>query len=67
MVVEAFDLVERDHGLASGDTVAERKNRFKDGIYPGLEETKVVTERMMSVLNRIGKTKLYTYCVNQLN
>ena len=48
------DLVERDHGGASGMTNAESNARWPDGNVPGLESRDAVTERASRALQSLG-------------
>ncbi|MCH4890156.1 histidine phosphatase family protein [Acidaminobacter sp. JC074] len=48
-------LIERDYGQASGYTSAERKIKFPDGKFEGMEDSELVTERMMTSLYKIAR------------
>ncbi|HEY9476174.1 MAG TPA: histidine phosphatase family protein [Mycobacteriales bacterium] len=49
-VVEVPDLVERDYGMASGLTRAEKHARFFDGVVPGEEDRASARDRSLAVL-----------------
>lgn len=49
-VVEIADLVERDYGVASGLTRAQKQARFADGVVPGEESRASARDRSLAVL-----------------
>lgn len=46
------ELIERGFGEAEGTTREERRERFQDEIFPGMESEKEICERAQRVLNR---------------
>ena len=55
IIVEPL-LIERRFGLGEGLTVAERKDKYPDGIYPEMESYEDLIERARSVFDKIVKT-----------
>lgn len=55
IVVEPL-LIERGFGLGEGLTVAERKDKFPDGIFPEMESYEDLIERAHSVFDKIVET-----------
>lgn len=49
-------LVERDYGLGSGLTLDERRERFPDGVVPGVEDSESIRTRALHFLDEVSRT-----------
>jgi uncharacterized phosphatase len=48
-------LVERDYGLGSGLTLEERRQKFPDGVVPGVEDVDLLRTRARRFLEAVGR------------